>query len=126
MAGHLSIEQRWRVITLHRDCNLSLRKIAQLLNCLFSSIRHIINLFYETNNVLEREGRGRPATIHGSVRRAFRQILSRYPTSTSSTIATRLKSRTGVQISSGTVRRVRGEENYHPVLPKVQWEINED
>lgn len=126
MAGHLSIEQRWRIVTLRRDCNLPLRKIAHLLNCSFSSVRHIINLFDETNNVLEREGRGRHAIIRGPVRRQFRQILSRYPTSTSSTVATRLTRRTGVQVSSRTARRVRRKENYHPVLPKVQWEINED
>lgn len=126
MTGHLSLQQRWRIVTLRRDCNLSLRKIAQLVNCSFSSVRHIVNLFDETNTVLEREGRGRHAIIRGPIRREFRQILSRYPTSTSAAIADSLTRRSGVQISPRTVRRVRRNENYHPVLPKVQWEINEN
>ncbi|CAF3970265.1 unnamed protein product [Rotaria sp. Silwood1] len=125
MPAHLSIEQRWRMIGLHFDCHLSSREIARKLQCSTTTVTQIINLFKETKNVLERQGRGRPAIIQGAVRRQFRQILSRYPTSTSRSISTRLQSRTGKVVSARTIRRVRRKENYHPVHPKVQWTINE-
>ncbi|CAF1519695.1 unnamed protein product [Rotaria sordida] len=98
MPNHLSIEQRWRIIVLHFDNNLPLREIAR---------------------------RGRRVIIRGPVRRQFRQILSRYPTATSSSISTRLQSRTGIIVSACTIRRVRRRENYHPVHARTHWEINE-
>ncbi len=65
---HLSIGERWRIITLHQDNNLSLRQIARIVNCSFSTVRRIIQLYEETHDVLEREGRGRHPLISGPVR----------------------------------------------------------
>ncbi len=75
--------------------------------------------------MIARQGRGRHPIIWGPIRRQFRQILSRYPTNTSSSISTRLQSRTGQTVSASTVRRVRRQENYHPVHAQIHWEINE-
>ena len=125
MTGHLSIVQRWKIITLYFDNKLPLREIARLLECSCSTVKCIINLFQETKNVLERQGRGRIAIIRGPARRQFRRLMSRYPTSTSSSVATRLQSGAGILVSARTIRRVRRLENYHPVHAKIQWKINE-
>ncbi len=75
--------------------------------------------------MLEREGRGRHPLISGPVRRHFRQIMSQHPTDTALSIANRLEQRSGLRVSVRTIRRVRRNENYHPVHARVHWEINE-
>ncbi|CAF1541973.1 unnamed protein product, partial [Rotaria sordida] len=99
--------------------------IARKVGCCPATVKLIIDLFEETNYILERQDRGRYAIIFESVRRQFRQIFSRFPTSTSSSIANRLWSRTGSIVSARTIRRVRRQENYHPVYSKNHWTIHE-
>ncbi|CAF4056549.1 unnamed protein product, partial [Rotaria sp. Silwood1] len=116
---HLSIEQRWRIITSHFDNNLLLRQIARILQCPFAGVKRILNLYEETNDVLERPDRGRHAIIRDSVRRQFRQILSNYPNNTSSFISTRLQPHAGKKVSASIIRCVRKQENCHSVHPKI-------
>ncbi|CAF1482900.1 unnamed protein product [Rotaria sordida] len=123
--AHLSIRQRWKTITLRFDNNLPLRQIASTLQCSCRTVKEIIDLFEETDDFLERQCRGRHAVIHGPVRKQFRQIMSRYPTSTSSSISTRLQSRTGQIVCVRTNRRVRKEGNYYPVRSRIHLETNE-
>jgi transposase len=119
MFQHLSIDERWRIVTLHQDNNYLLRRIARMVNCSFSTLRRIIQLYEETHDVLEREGRGRRRLSNGTIRRHFRQIMSRRPTDTSASISDRLEQRTGVRISARTIRETRRNENYHPVDARV-------
>lgn len=87
MARHLSIGQRWRIITLRFDMKLSIPEIARRLKRSFSTVHRIINLFLDTDNVLEREGRGPKPLVQGFVRRQFREIMRRYPSGTSAFVA---------------------------------------
>ncbi|CAF1130987.1 unnamed protein product [Adineta ricciae] len=125
MAEHLSIRQRWTVITLHQDSHLSLRTIASRVNCSFSTVRNIIQLYEETHDVIERQGRGRRRLIDGPVRRYFRQIMSQHPTDTSFSIANRLQQHSGVTVSARTIREACRNENFHPVHARAHWQINE-
>ncbi|CAF3076461.1 unnamed protein product [Rotaria sp. Silwood2] len=65
MPNNLSIEQRWRIIVLHFDNNLPLQVIARKSQCSVSTVSRVTNLHQETNNVLERKGRGRRVIIRG-------------------------------------------------------------
>ncbi|CAF3795419.1 unnamed protein product [Rotaria sp. Silwood1] len=117
--------ERWRIITLHQDNNLFLRQIAGMVNYSFTTVQNIIQLFQETDDVLEREGRERHRLINGLVRRHFRQIMSQHSSDTSLSIAGRLEQRSGVTVSPQTIREACRNENYHPVHARIHWQINE-
>ncbi len=51
MSGHLSVGDRWRIISLRFDQGMAPNQIATVFN--------ILRLYRETDNVIEREGRGR-------------------------------------------------------------------
>ncbi|CAF3450076.1 unnamed protein product [Rotaria sp. Silwood1] len=59
MSGHLSIGDRWRIISLSLDQGMTTNQIASVINCTSRTVRNILQLFRETNNVIEREERGR-------------------------------------------------------------------
>jgi hypothetical protein len=59
MSRHLSIGDRWRIISLRLDQAMAPDQIDSVLNCLFPSVSNILQLFCETNIVTEREGRPR-------------------------------------------------------------------
>jgi len=59
MSGHLSVGDRWRIISLRFDQGASCTRIASILNCSLATVYNVIRLFHETNDVTEREGRGR-------------------------------------------------------------------
>jgi transcriptional antiterminator len=59
MSGHLSIGERWRTVSLHFDQGLTSGEIARYMNCTSRTVRNILQLFVETNDVVERQGRGR-------------------------------------------------------------------
>jgi predicted transcriptional regulator len=59
MSGHLSIGDRWRFILLRFDQGMTPNQIASIINCSRTTVFNILQLFRETNNVIEREGRGR-------------------------------------------------------------------
>ena len=125
MTQHLSVRDRWGIITLRFDDDLSYRTIARIVYCSFSAVRKIVPLYEETDDVQERKGRGSPQIIQGSFRWQFRQLMSRYPTASSSSIANRLELRTDVRVSSRTIRGARGNENYHSIHARTHWKINE-
>ncbi|CAF4018490.1 unnamed protein product [Rotaria sp. Silwood2] len=58
MSGHLSIGDRWRIISLGLDQGMTSNKIASGINCTSRTVRNILRLFRETNIVTERGGRG--------------------------------------------------------------------
>ncbi|CAF4532148.1 unnamed protein product [Rotaria sp. Silwood1] len=58
MSGHLSIGDRWRIISLSLDQGMTTNQIASVINCTSRTVRNILQLFRETNNVIEREERG--------------------------------------------------------------------
>ncbi|CAF4705093.1 unnamed protein product [Rotaria sp. Silwood2] len=59
MCSHLSIRDRWRIISLRSDQGMASDEIASRINCSIRTAYYILQLFRETNDVIEREGRGR-------------------------------------------------------------------
>jgi hypothetical protein len=62
MSGHLSVGDRWQIISLRLDPDnpgMTPNQIASIINCTRRTVFNILRLFHETNNVIEREGRGR-------------------------------------------------------------------
>jgi hypothetical protein len=59
MSGHLSVGDRWRIISLRFDQKTSFNRIASIVNCSLATVHNVIRLFRETDDVIEREGRGR-------------------------------------------------------------------
>ena len=58
MASHLSVGDQWRVVSLYFDQGNTLNKIASIINCSRAIVFNILQLFHETNNVIECEGCG--------------------------------------------------------------------
>ena len=61
MTGHLSIRDRWRIISLYFDQNLLPSQITVIIDCSIPTVLRILRLYDETGDVAEREGRGRPS-----------------------------------------------------------------
>ena len=91
-----------------------MRQIARIIDCSFSTVRRIIQLYEETRDVIER---GRNRLIVDPVRQSFRQIMSQHPTDTSSSIANRLEQRARVRVSD----RTKGEKAIptFPAFPSI-------
>ena len=62
MPTHLSVRDRWRIISLRFDQNMHPPEIASTLNCSRQTVHNIVQLFSETNDVIERERPGRSST----------------------------------------------------------------
>ena len=60
MTGHLSIRDRRRIISLYFDQSVLPCQIAVIIDCSVPTVRGILRLYDETDNVTEREGRVRP------------------------------------------------------------------
>ena len=59
MSGHLSIGERWRIVSLSLDQGLSRTQIASIIHCSIRTVGNILQLFHEASDVIEWEGRGR-------------------------------------------------------------------
>ena len=59
ISGHLSVVERWRIISLYYDQNISPSAIAVNTDCTVRTVHDIVRLYDETGNVTERRGRGR-------------------------------------------------------------------
>ena len=59
MVGHLCIGDRWRIVSLHFDQNILPIQIASIILCSIQTVCNILQLYQESNNVIERQGRGR-------------------------------------------------------------------
>jgi transposase len=120
MPPQLSIEARHRIVTLYRDAHMGASKIAQLVQCTREAVYKILRQYRETGSVAPRARSGRPRLIVGEAERAFHQILSAQPTSTSAELARTLQQRTDVAVSSSTTRRHRREIGWHPAHFRTQ------
>ena len=58
MTSHLSVGDQWRVVSLHFYHGIILNQIASIINYSPAIVFNILQLFHETNNVIEREDRG--------------------------------------------------------------------
>ncbi|CAF1117281.1 unnamed protein product [Rotaria sp. Silwood1] len=82
MITHLTVGERWRIISLRFDQGISPNQITRMINCPLQSVFSILRLYRKTNNVLEREGRGRLNALNDDEIRVLRQLLYRYPNHT--------------------------------------------
>ncbi len=105
MTGHLIIGDRWRVVSLRQDQGISCPRIARIINCSVQTVYNILELFYETNDVVERQGRGGTKTLSDIEIYTLRQILYRYPHETSTQINNRFYRRTGSFVTSFCTRQ---------------------
>ena len=65
MPLHVSIGDRWRIISLRFDQGMPTTRIATIIHCSVQTVCSILQLFDETDNVIEREGRGRTCINDG-------------------------------------------------------------
>lgn len=113
MSSHLSVRDRWRIISLN-DQGINVREIARRIPCSIQTVYTILQLFQETNDVTERDGRGRFRILNNDQVNALRQLLYRYPSDTSSNIADRFLRRTGLDINPRTIRNYRSSLGFRP------------
>jgi len=120
MNTHLSVRDRWRIISLNFDQQINVREIARRIPCSIQTVYNILQLFQETNEVTERDGRGRFRILNNDQVNTLRQLLYRYPTDTSSSIADRFSRRTGLDINPRTIRNYRSSLGFRPVHARSQ------
>ena len=58
MNSHLSVGDRWPTISVHFDQSITPNQIAPIINFSCPTVFNILQLFHETKNVTEHEGRG--------------------------------------------------------------------
>ena len=59
MSGHLSVGDRWRIISLYFDQSVLPSQIVVILDCSALTVRRILRLYDETGDVRAQEGRSR-------------------------------------------------------------------
>ncbi|UJR34597.1 hypothetical protein I4U23_027373 [Adineta vaga] len=87
VSSHLSLHDRWRIISLNFDQGHNLHEIARRIPCSIQTVYNILYLFQEANDVTERDRPGRLQILNNDRVNTLRQLLYRYPTDTSSSIA---------------------------------------
>ncbi|CAF1550923.1 unnamed protein product [Adineta ricciae] len=120
MSGHLSVGDRWRIVSLYYDEGNNVHEIANLVGCAIRTVYRILELFEETHNITERNGRGRHMALNNDEIYTLRQILYRYPNETSSNIVNRFLRRTGQLVPARTIRRYRQMLGFRPVHARTQ------
>jgi transposase len=126
MTGHLSIGDRWRVVSMRQDQGISSCHIARVINCSVQTVYNILELFYETNDVVERQGRGGGNSLTDGEIFILRQILYRYPYETSNQINHRFYRRTGTFVTPRTIRNYRTRLGFRPVHARIQPLLNQN
>ena len=58
-SNHLTVGQRWQIISLRFNQVLVQNQIARMISCWVQTVFSILRLHRETNDVIERAGRGR-------------------------------------------------------------------
>jgi transposase len=114
MPPHLSISDRWHIITLLEQ-GVSARQVARDYSCTHTTVNNLIRLYNETGNVVERSGRGSSGTIPNAAREILFQLMLRYRRYTAAQLASLVYQRTNVSISERTIRRYRRSLGYHAV-----------
>ncbi|CAF3131399.1 unnamed protein product [Rotaria sp. Silwood2] len=125
MNRHLTIGDRWLVISLRVDQCLSFRHIARIINCTHQTVHNILQLFHETNNVIELEGRGGGNSWSDDKFHTVIRLLYRYPSETSSQLNNRFYQRTGRFVTTRVIRNYRRRLGFHPVHAKIQPLLNQ-
>ncbi|CAF4563197.1 unnamed protein product, partial [Rotaria sp. Silwood2] len=64
MSQHLSVGDRWRLTSLKFDQGLNVHQIARIISCNIRTVYRILELFQETNNVIQRNGRCRQLMLN--------------------------------------------------------------
>ena len=126
MRVHLTVGERWRVISMRCDQGMSIRRIASIIDCSAQTVCNVLNLFSDTNDVLERSGRGGNNSLTNDERHVLRQLFYRHSNETSARIDDRFYRRTGRVISSRTVRNYRWSLGFHPVHARTQPVLKQD
>jgi hypothetical protein len=94
-------------------------QIASVIDCSIQTVYNLLQLFYETNDVIEREGRGRLPWNSDDIH-VLRQLFYRYPTETSASINNRFFRRTNRRITCRTIRNYRRSLGFRPVHAREQ------
>ncbi|CAF5076180.1 unnamed protein product, partial [Rotaria sp. Silwood1] len=98
-------------------------EVARRIPCSIQTVYNILQLFQETNDVIERNGRGRLRILNNDQVNTLRQLLYQYPTDTSSSIADRLLRRTGLGINPRTIQNYRSSLGFRPVHARTaHWD----
>ncbi|CAF3588473.1 unnamed protein product, partial [Rotaria sp. Silwood2] len=125
MSNHLTIRDRWRVISLRFDQNTHPNRIAHIVHCSVRTVYNILELFRETNDVVEREGRGGVNSLTNDEIHILRQLLYRYPDETSTQLNNRFYRRTGRFVTPRTIRNHRRRLGFRAVHARIQPLLNQ-
>lgn len=115
----LSLKNRWEIIFLRLHPlgpKLSLYAISKRVKCSQPTVKHWVETYEKTGDVVDKEGRGRKRKTSGKVDKAILKAAEKTPSTSSSRIQLDLESR-GVRVSARTVRRRLNEQGLHKLRP---------
>ena len=114
----LSIGTRWRIVALRVDAGWSLRRIAEHFNVSLGGVRCVLQIFEETEDVLDRPRSGRPRVTDQMDDSFLVEKSRQHPFSSSKALRDRLREERHVNASESTIsRRLRagGLQSYRPL-----------
>lgn len=120
MPTRLTEEQKWKIIVLHKQNNLSLRKIATSVECSVHAVVQTISNYKDAGTVHERDRSGRPTLLDKHLLKSLDRIITKHDTAPSHELQHKLFEKTGRRVSPRTIRRARrGPLERHPVHDKA-------
>ena len=118
MSAYLRVGEHWRVISMIFDQGMSTFRITSIITCSIQIVYNILNLFLETDDVLERRSRGGQNLLTVSEHHTLRQLFYRYSNETSAGINNRFRRRTGCPTSLRSIRNYRRSRRFHLIHAK--------
>jgi transposase len=117
MPPHLSVEERWAIISLHKFADWSNYRIAQTLHCSHHTVADTLKRYEETGDVSDRERSGRPPLLesHSSEYKVALDVVKKHRQYSAAQLAKYLRLERGVDISASTMKNFLHRLHFHPV-----------
>ena len=118
----LSVQRRWEIVFLHKHPlgpKMSTYAIAKYIGCDLKTVENWLKRYEETNDVQEKEGRGRKRKFSEILDKKLIRAIEKEPTTSSRCLSARLKAK-GVSISPSTIQKRLRESGvtYRNPIPK--------
>lgn len=103
----LTDAQKWKIVYLFNDLQLTQQQIAKRVNCTRQTVASVLQKYSETATVSDRQRSGRPSLMNQQSLKRLDRIINKHDSYTSTALADEMRKQSGIRISPRTIRRVR-------------------
>lgn len=115
MSSHLSLEDRWAIVALHKHIGWKQAKIAAAIKCSQSEVSRLLAKYKETGDVTDLPKSGRKRLLEEEEESPLSKEITEHRQHTSAALRREILSDYGVLLSARTVRRLRKELGFRAV-----------